>query len=362
MEEKKSWRKKEMKELCSRGELAGVVFGWHRGALTNTHYEKQIAIKTGFSSKSSSESDSARSPTSPLDFSFFSNLSNPFSLKSPKTSKVEHKTQWNGRKVGLGLVKLLLDETQQSEEVLKSPKRKNVIFGSQIKLGHDSLRSNSLPKNYVISLPSQTGEEEVVPLESMEFEESSSLSSLTRIPSFGLKKACLSANRSSSIPSLPVVVSKSLKKHHSLNIKPTSVPIPISSHEIELSEDYTCIISHGPCPKTTHIFGDCILPCHASSELTNFDQSKATIGFEMLPQEAKCPEEGLPSEEFLSCCYSCKKKLDNGDHTYMYRGEKAFCSCDCRSEEILGEDDSDRLDDNSSQNYSPKSSFHGDIF
>ncbi|CAI0474586.1 unnamed protein product [Linum tenue] len=316
----------------------------------------------GFSLKGLSESDSARSPTSPLDFSFLSNLSNSFSLKSPKTSKVEHKTQWDGRKVGLGLVRLLLDETQQNDEVLKSPKRKNVIFGSQIKIGDDSLRSISLPKNYVISLPSQTGEEEVVPLEPMEFDEPSSLSSLTRIPSFGLRKACLSATRSSSIPSLPVVMSKSLKKHHSLDIKPSSIPIPISSHEIELSEDYTCIISHGPCPKTTHIFGDCILPCHASSELTNFDQSKTTIGFEMPPEEAKCPEEGSPSEEFLSCCYSCKKKLDNGDPIYMYRGDKAFCSFDCRSEEILGEDDSDRLDDNSSRNCSPKSSFHGNLF
>ncbi|CAI0423413.1 unnamed protein product [Linum tenue] len=29
--------------------------------------------------------------------------------------------------------------------------------------------------------------------------------------------------------------------------------------EIELSEDYTCVISHGPIPKTTHIFDDCII-------------------------------------------------------------------------------------------------------
>ncbi|CAH2068016.1 unnamed protein product [Thlaspi arvense] len=37
--------------------------------------------------------------------------------------------------------------------------------------------------------------------------------------------------------------------------------IIIPTREMALSEDYTCIISHGPNPKTTHIFGDCILDC-----------------------------------------------------------------------------------------------------
>ncbi|CAN0858558.1 FCS-Like Zinc finger 10 [Linum grandiflorum] len=223
----------------------------------------------GFFVRSSSKGSSVRSPTSPLDLILPSNLSNPFNRKSPRTSKSGHKKQWDSCKVGLGLVKLLFEETQQSGEVVKSPKRKNVIFGSQIKIG-DSKRSISLPKNYVISLPSQSAspkglisksssvsgaEEDLMALED------SSLSSLTRIPSFG-SKACLPAYMSASTSSLPVIMSRSLKKNHSLDDKkPKSVPIPIlpSQREIELSEDYTCIISYGPSPKTTHIFGDCIL-------------------------------------------------------------------------------------------------------
>ncbi|XP_039070344.1 FCS-Like Zinc finger 8-like [Hibiscus syriacus] len=29
--------------------------------------------------------------------------------------------------------------------------------------------------------------------------------------------------------------------------------------EMELSEDYTCVISHGPNPRTTHIFDNCVV-------------------------------------------------------------------------------------------------------
>ncbi|MFX6573276.1 FCS-Like zinc finger protein, partial [Acinetobacter baumannii] len=33
--------------------------------------------------------------------------------------------------------------------------------------------------------------------------------------------------------------------------------------------------------------------------------------------------------DFLSCCFMCKKML-HGLDIFMYRGEKAFCSADCR--------------------------------
>ncbi|KAG7652425.1 Integral membrane protein SYS1-related [Arabidopsis thaliana x Arabidopsis arenosa] len=41
----------------------------------------------------------------------------------------------------------------------------------------------------------------------------------------------------------------------------------LSGREMALSEDYTCIISHGPNPKTTHIFGDCILDCDPKEDI-----------------------------------------------------------------------------------------------
>ena len=45
----------------------------------------------------------------------------------------------------------------------------------------------------------------------------------------------------------------------------------------------------------------------------------------------------FPSADFLSSCYLCKKKL-HGEDIYMYRGEKAFCSMECRYRQIVIDD------------------------
>uniref|UniRef100_A0A1D1Z1W8 FLZ-type domain-containing protein n=1 Tax=Anthurium amnicola TaxID=1678845 RepID=A0A1D1Z1W8_9ARAE len=42
----------------------------------------------------------------------------------------------------------------------------------------------------------------------------------------------------------------------------------------------------------------------------------------------------FPTADFLSSCYLCKKKL-HGVDIYMYRGEKAFCSMECRYRQIV---------------------------
>ncbi|XP_020586375.1 uncharacterized protein LOC110028739 [Phalaenopsis equestris] len=47
--------------------------------------------------------------------------------------------------------------------------------------------------------------------------------------------------------------------------------------------------------------------------------------------------EGFPVADFLSCCYLCRKRL-HGKDIYMYRGEKAFCSMDCRYQQIVSEE------------------------
>ncbi|KAK4477070.1 hypothetical protein RD792_016276 [Penstemon davidsonii] len=43
--------------------------------------------------------------------------------------------------------------------------------------------------------------------------------------------------------------------------------------EIELSEDYKCLTTHGPNPKVTHIFDDYILE-HRNEEITDFSKKK----------------------------------------------------------------------------------------
>ncbi|KAE9611477.1 hypothetical protein Lal_00011506 [Lupinus albus] len=95
--------------------------------------------------------------------------------------------------------------------------------------------------------------------------------------------------------------------------------VVVNLSEMELSEEYTCIISHGPNPKTTHIFDNCILESYCS-----------------LPNK---PNSTLVN--FLSFCYTCKKHLEQTKDIFIYRGEKAFCSRECRYQEIALDDGSE---------------------
>ncbi|KAL5123697.1 Protein MARD1 [Glycine soja] len=83
--------------------------------------------------------------------------------------------------------------------------------------------------------------------------------------------------------------------------------------EMELSEEYTCVIAHGPNPRTTHIFENCIVESYCS--LPNTPNS--------------------PSLNFLSFCHTCKKHLEQTKDIFIYRGEKAFCSKECRHQEMV---------------------------
>ncbi|XVE52108.1 hypothetical protein DITRI_Ditri02bG0095700 [Diplodiscus trichospermus] len=347
----------------------------------------------GFTTKGSSDSDMVRSPTSPLDLRVFANLSNPFSVRSPiLSSQGGYQKKWDCNKIGLGIVNLLADESKPDGEVLDSPKRKNIIFGPQVKnkFPHSSrysyeilgnfVKSNSLPSNYIFSQlfrarnpDTKSGDSslvfgnEEVPLEPKpDSRLSPSFVASTQNANSGSRSFC-SEKGTSSINISPLPSGRALQADNSLVSKPTSLPVPLdhsmrspSAHEIELSEDYTCIISHGPNPKTTHIFGDCILECH-NNELTNFD-TKAEPGTRV-PQLGNSTETSItyPSDEFLSFCYSCKKRIEKHEDIYIYRGEKAFCSFDCRSEEIFAEEEMEKTCNNSS-NGSPEQSDDEDLF
>ncbi|GAV72680.1 DUF581 domain-containing protein [Cephalotus follicularis] len=352
----------------------------------------------GFSSKNSSDSDSVRSPTSPLDIKFFANLSNPFGGKSPgATSRSGYQQKWDCSKVGLHIVNSLEDDSIGNNEIFNSPKRMNIVFGPQVKTNspnssrhyYESLnyprKSNSLPIDYIILPPSQTktpasqlsSSTGVFGNEGAQLDPESDFtrSSLSLIRSFqdsySTSKMFSSADRTV-IMSSPLVIGRGSQVDNSLVIRSSSLPIPaisitsgsvgsLSVREIEHSEDYTCIISHGPNPKTTHIFGDYILDGH-SHELANFDK-KEEQEIEP-PQAAKHPEHPAPypHDDFLSFCCSCKKRLENRESRCIYRGEKAFCSFDClRLEESFAEKDTDKACNNSS-NGSPESSYHEDLF
>ncbi|PSS17799.1 hypothetical protein CEY00_Acc12490 [Actinidia chinensis var. chinensis] len=338
------------------------------GHKTNSFFNAP-GLFVGFSPKSS-ESDSVRSPTSPLDFRVFSNLTNPF-IRSPRSSS-NHQKSWDCNKVGLGIVDSLDDDAKLSGKILRSSDSKNILFGPQMRIKPpnfqiriDSFEApKSLPKDYGVFphthqiKPSklQKGSSDVVfeigetPFESKPFGKllSCSLDSGSHLTS------CLTNhNNDSSSGNFcsingTIPVSYPLQIGNSSSGKLNSIPISIgsahdffgslSASEIELSEDYTCVKTYGPNPKTTHIFGDCILECH-NNNLTNLsknEEEKIQL-HSAIPVKSYETPTPYPSSDFLSFCYSCKKKLE-GEDIYMYRGEKAFCSWDCRSHEILVEE------------------------
>ncbi|ONK60476.1 uncharacterized protein A4U43_C08F18890 [Asparagus officinalis] len=92
--------------------------------------------------------------------------------------------------------------------------------------------------------------------------------------------------------------------------------------DMELSEEYTCVISHGPNPKTTHIFDNFIV------------ESCDGDGFVAFRHK----ESGRAEDGFLSFCHSCKNSLSRGEDVFMHRGEKAFCSEACRRREMMFEE------------------------
>eukprot|EP01018_Ginkgo_biloba_P026486 Gb_22548 [translate_table: standard] len=42
-----------------------------------------------------------------------------------------------------------------------------------------------------------------------------------------------------------------------------------------------------------------------------------------------------PGASFLDFCYLCKRPLDEGDDIFIYRGDRAFCSVECRCDHIV---------------------------
>ncbi|KAG0465458.1 hypothetical protein HPP92_019622 [Vanilla planifolia] len=144
-------------------------------------------------SKGSPESDSTKSPTSPLDFRLFTSLGS-FLFRSPRSPG----RSWDCSRVGLGLVDSLGGETCPGLS-----ENRNLLLGSQKRI----LTQNDVSSNQVSSF------------------------------------SATAASRKHFVDPEPI----------------SGVLGSLPPREIELSEDYTCIISHGPNPKTTHIFGNCIL-------------------------------------------------------------------------------------------------------
>ncbi|ESW10628.1 hypothetical protein PHAVU_009G225200 [Phaseolus vulgaris] len=107
--------------------------------------------------------------------------------------------------------------------------------------------------------------------------------------------------------------------------------IPVGS-----SEDYTYVTYHVPNKTITKVYydgGDGGILTHGYYNINNNNNNVG--GVRRFPQTHNLIEDepSYPKSDFLSTCHLCRKNLQ-GQDIYMYRGENAFCSTECRSKQI----------------------------
>ncbi|XP_076955863.1 FCS-Like Zinc finger 14-like [Bidens hawaiensis] len=138
------------------------------------------------------------------------------------------------------------------------------------------------------------------------------------------------------------------------SVSPRSNPIPIfsknpSKEDIELLEEYTCVISHvgNNLIKKREYFDDgfkrksCVSGGHTTSYWVGVGGcgcgggGGGGGGVFCSPSPPVVVGGGMVFEDvdFLNSCYLCKKKL-HGLDIFIYKGEKAFCSEECRYKQI----------------------------
>ncbi|RCV16039.1 hypothetical protein SETIT_3G105500v2 [Setaria italica] len=311
------------------------------------------AARCGAAAPDCDSPTAARSPTSPLDLRPFAALGGSM-LRSPRSPR-----SWDSHRVGLGG---LVDDDALAEPAAGA---RNRLLGTQMR------QPFKLPQRLSKSFTTQPRDcgQAAPPV----------LGNVGTAAGAGASgKPVLCSRSYGDVKSGPEVTvpggaqpgasshPADLGKLRASGSLPASIGGPrryigsVSATEVEQSEDYTCIIAHGPNPKTTRIYGDCILePCTvrvSGGESMNAMEVKEGAESYWL---VKCFDDGEAGEEILSSCVSCKKKLDGND-SCIYRGEKAFCSGNCRDNEILTEENSIAISSLSSA--SSSSSFNDDIF
>ncbi|XWS46843.1 hypothetical protein CRYUN_Cryun14cG0103000 [Craigia yunnanensis] len=229
------------------------------------------------------ETDAVKSPTSILDNKPLFPFGNPFGYdisqpKSPQVFSPNNKQhlpeKLESKGIGLAIIDTFNDKPIEDKCSCETSNNKMVLFGSELRV-------------QILPLP---------PLVSP----TTSPKSPT---DFGIK------TRNSHLSSAFGSPNSGIHIEDSPRIFTGCLPVK----EMELSEDYTCVISHGPNPKTTHIFDNCVVESYCSVS----DKPKSV------------------PESFLSFCHTCKKNLEQKIDIYIYRGERAFCSQECRYQEML---------------------------
>ncbi|GMI66509.1 hypothetical protein like AT3G22550 [Hibiscus trionum] len=218
--------------------------------------------------KAFTSTEAIKSPTSILDNIPFFPFTNPFALNRPKSPKLFSPEIPEPERIGLAILDTFIGGNPSEDNSCRELNNKKVLFGTELRV-------------------------QIPPLPPTDFGIKTRNSHLS--PTFGSPDSGSIHMKGS--PCFPVT-------------------------EMELSEDYTCVISHGPNPRTTHIFDNFVLENYCSVPDNKLKTTSET-------------------ESFLSFCHTCKKNLEQEIDIYIYRGEEAFCSPECRYQEMLldGEED-----------------------
>ncbi|KAL5572322.1 hypothetical protein UlMin_021919 [Ulmus minor] len=155
-----------------------------------------------------------------------------------------------------------------------------------------------------------------------------------------------------------------------------SDPIPVSStknsdgfcrkgcgeFDEESLENYTYVTCRGPNKKSfTKVYYDGVEFGKVSNQRNDFGRNNNPSIFDV-PSGSSTEEISVfPTSDFLSSCHLCRKKL-HGKDIYMYRGEKAFCSPECRSRQIMMDERKERCRSEASRDVSSSSCSRGQIF
>ncbi|KAG6723120.1 hypothetical protein I3843_03G192800 [Carya illinoinensis] len=100
------------------------------------------------------------------------------------------------------------------------------------------------------------------------------------------------------------------------------------------SENYTYVTCHGPNKSFTKVHCDGVEYRQNPQEINGLGRwNNLGIAGNSLPTYGEIVS-AYPTSDFLSSCHLCRKNL-HGKDIYMYRGEKAFCSTECRTRQIV---------------------------
>eukprot|EP00252_Welwitschia_mirabilis_P017233 TRINITY_DN3820_c0_g2_i1.p1 TRINITY_DN3820_c0_g2~~TRINITY_DN3820_c0_g2_i1.p1 ORF type:complete len:346 (+),score=56.86 TRINITY_DN3820_c0_g2_i1:1332-2369(+) len=289
-------------------------------------------IFIAFSTNTPSDLEGAKSPTSPLDIKTFAGVGSSYwhekQLRSPKAAldsmQCGSPRPWQKKDsegIGLGIVAALHcnNETNATAD--------GAVHGSKLKVLVGSNQAIFSPQNQIVSPRSPAN---------------------LKLP-YALPTSLTNARPCSPIKSTQPIRNDSFSH---------GFAEPSDSDGMEHSESYTCVIKHGPNSSTKHIYTS-----GGDRETVHFSiQTKHEYeAWDSNPSASKSSRNFFhyPTADFLSACYLCKRHLHPGKDIYMYGGDKAFCSVECRSQQILMDEHNEKLHDSPPPAAHFPTAFHG---